>query len=108
MVELLLSSVCDRCEGASAPEPHRGYIVWRARPNGSCEYVFKTVRDAEKWRAAAGLDAKPIRVVLSPEPFHWRQSTGSVRDIELADRLFEVYPDATHTPGPNRVHLEPA
>jgi hypothetical protein len=44
--------------------------------------------------------------VLSRTPFRWRRSTGSVRDIELADRLFEIFPDRVHDPGPNRAHLD--
>lgn len=104
---LLLTAVCDRCEvPRSSGSFDRGYIVWRSRPPGSCEYVFKSRADAERWRAAAGLDRFPIRSVLSRTSFRWRRSTGSVRDIELADRLFEIFPDGGHEPGPNRAFLD--
>lgn len=105
---LLLTAVCDRCESpqTTAGSFDRGYIVWRSRPPGSCEYVFKSRSDAERWRAAAGLDRFPIRGVLSRGAFRWRRSTGSVRDIELADRLFEIFPDGNHESGPNRAFLD--
>jgi hypothetical protein len=86
----------------------RGYIVWRSRPPGSCEYVFKTQEDAERWRSAAGLDRFPIKPVVSKTPFTWRKSTGSVRDIELADRLFEIFPDDEGSSGPNTAYLDAA
>jgi hypothetical protein len=54
--------------------------------------VFKTRPDAERWRSAAGLDRFPIREVRIPQQIRWRMSTGSVRDIELADRLYKIYP----------------
>jgi hypothetical protein len=105
---LLLTAVCDRCDTqrGSSESLDRGFIVWRSRPPGSCEYVFKTRTDAERWRAAAGLDRFPIREVLSSGAFRWRKSTGSVRDIELADRLFEIFPDRHHETGPNRAFLD--
>ncbi|MCZ7685653.1 MAG: hypothetical protein M5U28_45495 [Sandaracinaceae bacterium] len=68
--------------------------------------MFKSRADAERWRAAAGLDRFPIRSVLSRTSFRWRRSTGSVRDIELADRLFEIFPDGAHEPGANRAFLD--
>ncbi len=108
MVLLLLTVVCDTCEGrqSNAPELARGYIVWRSRPPGTAEYVFRTRHDAERWRAAAGLDRYPIRTVFSRVPFKWTLSTGSVRDIEWANRMFEVFPSEDHEPGPNRVFLD--
>lgn len=96
MTFLFLSVVCEQCEKStdiSSTEPH-GYIVWRSRPPGSCEYVFKTEKDATTWRAAAGLDKFPIRKVFAKNGFKWRASTGSVSNIQLADRLYEIYLDA--------------
>jgi len=108
MILLFLSAVCDRCEASPSTDGFdRGYIVWRGRPAGSCEYVFKTRADAERWRDASGLNRFPIRSVLSRTEFRWRRSTGSASDIELADRLFEIFPDDTHEPGPNRAFIEP-
>lgn len=95
MTFLFLSVVCEHCESPkTSPSGDYGYIVWRSRPPGSCEYVFKTEKDATTWRAAAGLDRFPIRKVFAKNGFRWRPSTGSVANITLADRLFEIYPDA--------------
>jgi hypothetical protein len=111
MIALFISTVCERCnapQGERSNGLERGYIVWRSRPPGSCEYVFRSRDDAERWRAAAGLDRFPIRAVLSRTSFKWRRSTGSVRDIELADRLFEIFPDDGGATGPNRAFLDAA
>jgi hypothetical protein len=107
MTLLFLSAVCEFCDSKPKVEtaPDRGWITWRSRPAGSCEYVFKTPGDAERWRDASGLTKFPIRSVLTSTPFRWRKSTGTVRDIELADRLFEVHPEPIS--GPNCVWLEP-
>lgn len=93
MQPLFTGQYCPFCElkPPSASERFVGFIVFRSRPPGSCEYVFRTLPDATKWRYHAGLERFPIRRVEASEPFTWRQSTGSVRDIELSDRLYEIY-----------------
>lgn len=91
MVVLLLSAVCERCEAQGLDT--RGFIVWRSRPPGSCEYVFRTEPDVLRWRAAAGLDPHPVRRLVVPSGITWRESTGSVRGIWLGDGLYRVYPD---------------
>ena len=109
MKPLFFSAYCPKC----GENPHTqesayvGWIVWRSRPPGSCEYVFKTHDDCDRWRAAANLVQFPIRKVSSQQLFLWRKSTGSVPDIELADRLFEIFPDDSHGPGSNRAFLSP-
>lgn len=104
---LLFSTVCDRCESSKvAGTFDRGWVIWRNRDPGSREYVFRTFEDAERYRCAAGLETFPIRPVLSKSAFQWRRSTGSVQDIELADRLFQIFLDSAHSPGPERAFLE--
>lgn len=110
MILLFTSAVCDNCEpsgrvGGGGGLDH-GFIVWRSRPPGSCEYVFKTMNDAVKWRDAAGLGRFPVRSVATRTPFRWRRSSGSVADIDLADRLYEIYPDANHPAGKNKAYLD--
>lgn len=88
-------------------ELHRGFIVFRSRPPGSCEYVFKSRSDAERWRAGAGLGRFPIRAVLSRTSFQWRMGTGAeTRRLEIARWPIEIYPTADHEPGPGRAWLE--
>lgn len=111
MTMLFIHYVCDECNppkaSAVAPEESAqsvsgftGFIVFRSRPDGSCEYVFNDLENAKKWRAAAGVNRYPIYLVeMNREP-HWRKSTGSVKDLVLADRLFEIYRSRTHSSGP--------
>lgn len=103
MIALFISAVCDYCDAPTltSGEVEYGFIVWRERPPGSCEYLFQTRPDAERWRAAAGLDRFPVRKVWSKSTIRWRKSTGSVRDIMLADRLFEIYSKEDQVPNNN-------
>jgi len=109
MILLFTSAVCDNCAPSGRSSDGKldhGFIVWRSRPPGSCEYVFKTMEHAIKWRDSAGLNKFPVRSVASRTPFRWRRSSGSVADIDLADRLYEIYPDADHAPGKNKAYLD--
>lgn len=104
MTALFLSYVCDYCDGLK--EDHVaydvGYVVWRPRPTPAHEYVFASREDAEKWRAIQGLGNYAVREVKTTSKFRWRKSTGSVKGLEMADRLIEIFPDRRHPPGPNR------
>jgi len=102
MTVLFVSVVCDHCNPPDDDDDHRqlrlGYVVYRSRPPGSCEYVFETQDDAARWRAASGLERFPIKQVLTPGRFRWRSSVGpgakdpaSLRNIRIADRLYEIY-----------------
>ncbi|MCA9610692.1 MAG: hypothetical protein KC619_34090 [Myxococcales bacterium] len=103
MTPLFVSQVCDWCDGLAAPETlHTGYIVWRARALPSMEYVFPSPEEARKWGRARGFDQAPIRPVQSLEPFRWRRSSGSLKDVTLADHLYEIHPDRRFAPQPHR------
>jgi len=109
MVLLFLHYACDWCDGLKAPdEEFTGYIVWRGRDLPSMEYVFPSEEEAAKWRTAKGLGGAPIREVTSLTPFRWRRSTGSLVDLTLADRLYEIHPDRRYAPGPQRAHIRRA
>lgn len=90
---LLADDVGQYAETTAADVDEFGFIVWRSRPPGSCEYVFRTEPDVLRWRTAAGLDPHPIRRLVVPTGITWRESTGSVRGIWLGDGLYRVYPD---------------
>jgi hypothetical protein len=104
MRPLFISYVCDYCDGLHGEpvEYDHGFVVWRPRPTPAQEYVFSTRRDAERWRTIQGLSGYDIREVLTATKFRWRKSTGSVKGLEMADRLIEIFPDRRHPPGPNR------
>jgi hypothetical protein len=102
---LFFSTACDWCDGRAQVPLDRGYVVWRGRPPGSSEYVFRTEADAERWRVTQSLDTCPVRPVLSEQPFRWRQSSGTVKGIQLADRLFEIFPDRRFATAPHRAFL---
>jgi len=108
MTALFLSFVCDYCDGLRAdPAPYQGFVVYRGPRDGHAreEYVFRSLRDAERWRKIQRLEGCEIRKVESSAEFRWRASTGTVRDLELADRLFEIFPDHRYAPAPNRAHV---
>ena len=108
MTALLLSYVCDHCDGLQVPStPYPGFVVYRGAPEGSVreEYVFRTHLDAERWRILSQREECEIREVESSSEFRWRVSTGSVKDLELADRLFEIFPDHRYEPAPNRAQI---
>ncbi|MDH5491621.1 MAG: hypothetical protein OEY14_06690 [Myxococcales bacterium] len=92
MVALLVSYVCEACDAArDAGSFARGWIVWRSRPAGSCEYVFRTRDDALMWRDACGYEEHPVRPVLARAPFRWRMSQGLIGGLQVADRLYQIY-----------------
>jgi hypothetical protein len=109
MRPLFTSCVCDHCDGIAEVGAFRGYIVYRGEEDlgGRPVYVFRTATDAAIWRNAQGLQHSPIRAVLSESPFRWRVSSGSIRDVELAERPFEIYPDHRFPPDPHRAYLAP-
>ena len=107
MTALFISFACDYCDGlkTDAVKHDVGYVVWRAKPLPALEYVFSTPEDARKWRLMQGLGHCDIREVVSPVNFRWRKSTGSIKDLETADRLIEIYGDHRYPPGPGRASL---
>lgn len=108
MQALLVKLYCPWCEmrEAAGVKPREGgFIIWRGRPPGSCEYVFKTQKDAELWRDAAGLKQFSVRQIMTDGLITWRQSSGTCPDILLADHLYEVYERRPMNPTPNDAWL---
>jgi hypothetical protein len=108
MVQLFLSQACDHCDyGVPKDRLHRGFVVHRGAGDApNCEeYVFRTRMDAERWRVAAGREGCEIREVYSLTPFRWHLSRGTLRDVVLADHMFEIFPDHKYEPLPHRAFL---
>lgn len=109
MQQLFLSCVCDFCD--SKPNTsgyHRGFVVWRGFLGpGFPHYVFSNQESAKRWSNTQGRNSGEVREVLSPEPFRWRPSRGSLQDIEFADHLFEIYEDHRYPQAPHRAFLSP-
>ena len=109
MVQLFLSMACDHCDyGVAKDRLHRGYVVYRGSTEGVApfeEYVFRTRMDAERWRTAAGREGCEIREVYSLSAFRWHLSRGTLRDVVLADHMFEIFPDHRYEPLPHRAFL---
>ncbi len=117
MLPLFTSLVCDYCDGHVDLEDgyYRGFVVFTGEEafDGRPVYVFRTRTDAALYRSANGLQSCPIEEVLCEQPFNWRKSTGTLQDVELAARPYELYPDHRFPPAPNRAfmarrHLEAA
>ncbi len=104
MRPLFTSMVCERCEDEGRGKGY-GWIVWRGRAPGSMAYVFRSPEDARAWRKVQGLEQFPIRRVSIEGRLVWRESSGSLKGIEFADRLFAIYPDLRYPPGDQRAYL---
>ncbi len=105
VVPLLVTTVCDWCDGAYAGPLYGGYVVWRGHQPGRREYVFRTLPDAETWAAASGIYGAAILPVWCEVPFRWRTSAGTIQGIELADVLYDVFPSRHFPVGPQRAFL---
>jgi hypothetical protein len=106
MLELFTSCVCEHCDRGAEGDFFRGWVVWPKRPDGVIQtWVFRTREDACKWQR--NRNDGEVRPVLSPEPFSWTRSRGAIKDIVLAERPFEVFPDHRHPPGAYRAFLAP-
>jgi len=104
---LFLSAVCDWCERSDLDGLDKGFVVWRGTRSQESSYVFPTYEDAARWSKANGLDANPIFEVRSEEPFVWKASTGTLDELTLADRLYEIYPNRRFPKAANRAFLAP-
>lgn len=109
MTMLFTSYACDYCDGLgeSTDGWDRGYVVWRDRRLPAEEYVFPTPEDADRWRTAQGIATAPIRPVIAPVKFRWRESTGTLRDVTTADHLVTIHSDHRFPPAPNHACLAP-
>jgi len=94
MILLLLSYVCDYCDGLTAVEWQRGFVVFRgdddfARP----VYVFPTQTDAALYRNWIGLQDFPIRECHFVQPVLWRRGSSQFADIRYASKTFTLHRD---------------
>ena len=110
MTPLFFSAACDFCEGRTPVEYHEGYVVYRGGRDGVIhqEYVFRSPEDADRFRIMRNLQDLDIRKVRSEEPFRWQYSKGTIKDLELADHLYAIFPDHRYEPGPQRAHVADA
>ncbi len=109
MIALFTSYACDHCEGRSRPAYARGYVVLHegAHMPAGPVYLFRTRTDAARWRVARKCRHVPIREVLTEAPVQWRTTSGTLQDVELADRPFEIFADHRYPPAPNHAFLAP-
>lgn len=110
MLALFTSLVCERCDGPPSGRFYVGFVVWRrGQERGPRQdYLFRTSGDAERWRQLNDLQQAEVRPVLTEVEPAWHLSRGSVRDLELANQLFEIYPDHRFPPAPHRGFLAPS
>jgi hypothetical protein len=106
---LFTSVACDWCDGLVPYEVDRGFIVLVEDriATGRQSYVFRTMTDAAIWRSARGLQSYPIQEVHSLAPIQWTRSRGTIENVEMADRPFEVFADHRFPDAPYRAFLAP-
>lgn len=106
MKALFVSSYCENCDGEPPSDLYRGFIVFRGETGeGAEEYVFPDRGNAELWRDHGGYPPGSIREVLCHSQFQWHQSRGSLSQLQLANRRYEIFPDHRFEPRPNRAFL---
>ena len=107
MTPLFITAACDFCDGRADVRYYEGFVVYRGGHDGIVheEYVFRTIRDAQRFRALRDLEHVEIRRVRSHDPFQWRYSGGTTKGLELADHLYAIFPDHRYEPVPYRAHV---
>lgn len=106
MLELFTSCVCEHCDGGPHGDFFRGWVVWPEQPSGIVQtWVFRNPDDARRWlkNRADGT----VRAVLSREPFTWTRARGPLKDVVLAEKPFEIFPDHRYPPAAYRAFLAP-
>jgi hypothetical protein len=94
MTPLFVSYVCDYCDGLVEIPWHTGFIVFRGEADFSRPvYVFPTRTDAALYRQHKGWQSMPIREVHYEHPVTWRQTSGTLENVTIASRPFELHRD---------------
>lgn len=107
MLALFTSYVCDWCERPPMAKLHGGWVAWDpSAPLPTTTLVFSRPEHAEKWSRDRDGNHQ-VRRVLSEEPFQWVPSRGSMRDLELADKPYQVFRDHRYPPQPCAAFLAP-
>ena len=106
---LFTTLVCDWCDGHLNTAVDRGFIVYLPDKigSGNLNFIFRNRTDAAIWRSVKGLQAHAIREVLAPCTIRWMKSKGSMEEVELADRAFEIFADHRFPFAENRAYLAP-
>lgn len=106
MVSLFLHAKCDWCD--FGPEPsqlHKGFIVEPLGFQDGVTYVFQTIEDAERWLTASGRENSCIQQVGGLTPFTWHNSRGTLKDVLLATKVYQVHATHKHVFSATAVHL---
>jgi hypothetical protein len=109
MRPLFTSYACDWCDGLSQPVAvARGWVLWRPGDEAQARelYVFPSREMADYYRRETGAEGTP-RQILCETPIRWTRGRGRVKNLELADKLYTVYPDCRFEPGPYRAYVAP-
>lgn len=104
MLALFTTWVCENCENMKTPKWY-GYVVYRLTDKILNYCVFPTFKDADEWKKVNGIkDSDVCLVALCSEPV-FKQSTGILKNISIAQQLYEIYPDNDFEPKPHRGYV---
>lgn len=95
MTLLFIHYACDSCDGIKgdqkADHVDSGYIVWHSKREGFSTYVFCTVDDCIKWRAASKFEDSPIMIVATMHRLSWIECVGAGAILTIADAVHKIY-----------------
>ena len=105
MTQLFLTTCCDYCDYEPAESLlYSGYICFVGM-FGYEEYVFREVRDADRWKSIAAVPESVVRRVYSLSRFTWQVAIGVLNGTVLADQRYVLSPDHRYAAGAKRVFL---
>jgi hypothetical protein len=82
-----------------------GYVVYRLTDKILNYCVFPTFKDADEWKRINDIkDADVCLAALCSSPV-FKQSSGVLKNLSIAQQLYEIYPDNDFEPKPHRGYV---
>jgi hypothetical protein len=108
MTALLVSYVCDYCDGLAQIDWHTGFCVF----NGDDDFsrpvlVFPSRTEAALYRSVKQFRDAQIREIRFEVPVRWKLAIGALDGVTIAAKPFELHRDHRFQPLPYHGYLVP-